>query len=453
MKSIFIGVIAFLCVYFYNVFLINHYSKVVKYNLNKKFSSILLPIIMTIIMILIYFVIFPKLNFLPLAYLINFIINMFLFIIIFDITLGKAYILSIYQIFQLNICRDIIIEIAMLILGKTFYKSINIYDTNYLLTISSFILAFISEIILNKKKYINSFKKLLLYRKELLLNIITITSLIIILLNSNYIYYFLGDVSITSIIMLSNKICIYFCCYFAIDMVIKSINWVEKTIFYETNTLNLEYNDKLNKKIDEYSNLLKIYNHDFKNILLNIKDSIEIGDTKKAKEIIAKFDEKIEYLTNYNKKLSNNTLINALLNRLSEKCNYKNIYFEAECYITDKISISELDLISIFNNLSNNAYEACIKQNDNEKKWIKFKSYIKDNNLIIYQSNSYNGHIKFRNDKFITSKENKKLHGIGIESIKYIINEVNGMYFIKVNKENRKFEFLIKIPLLIEEQE
>ena len=80
------------------------------------------------------------------------------------------------------------------------------------------------------------------------------------------------------------------------------------------------------------------------------------------------------------------------------------------------------------------------------KKWITFKSYIKDNNLIIYQSNSFDGYIKFRKDRLITTKKDKKLHGIGVESIKYIVNKANGIELIKVDKENREFKFLIKIP-------
>ena len=41
----------------------------------------------------------------------------------------------------------------------------------------------------------------------------------------------------------------------------------------------------------------------FKNILLNIKDSIEIGDTEKAKQIILEFDSNINNIMDYNKKL------------------------------------------------------------------------------------------------------------------------------------------------------
>lgn len=209
--------------------------------------------------------------------------------------------------------------------------------------------------------------------------------------------------------MLINRICIVFCFLFSLNRGIKSIKWIEEEVFYKTNLLNLKHNENINKKIDDYSNLLKVYNHDFKNIILNIKNSIEIGDNEKAKEIILTFDEKIQEVTNYNKKLLNNSLINDLLNKLYEECNSNNILFDSDCYIPSNICITDLELVNIFNNLSSNAFEDCIKQDNTESKWINFKSYVKDDNLIIYQNNSFNGYIKFRNDRLITTKKNKNL--------------------------------------------
>lgn len=444
MKLDFIEIISFFSIYLYHLFLINTYGKLVGFRLDKKKSLIFFPIIMTIVS----FGIIVNLVFLPVAYIINFFVYMLVFKIVFDRQIGVLYMLSLYQIFQIIINRDIIIGLTTLIFGNSMFKTVQNYD-GYLFTCAfTRIIVIIVGMIIDKEIYINKFRMLLLYRKKLLLNILTVTSLVVILLNSNYTYYYSGDIHTTTLMMLANRICIYFCFCFSIGMGLKSIKWVEEEVFYKTNLLNLEYNESINKKVDEYSNLLRMYNHDFKNILYNIKDSIELGDTVKAKEIILEFDEKIHGLTNYNKRLSNNLLVNALLNRLYEDCNTKNICFDSDCYIPNNISITELELINIFNNLSSNAIEACIKQNSNEKRWINFKSYVKDNNLIIYQCNSFNGHIKFRNDKLITTKKNKKLHGIGVESIKHIVDEANGIALVKVDKENREFKFLIKIPLL-----
>ncbi|MFQ8921367.1 MAG: sensor histidine kinase [Clostridium paraputrificum] len=376
---------------------------------------------------------------------------MLIFKLVFDMTLGSLYILSVCSIFQIIITRDIVIGLTALMYGDSMFKIVQDYNVYILASAFTRIIITILGVIFDKESYVNKVRRLLLYRKKLGLNILTVTSLVVILIDSNYTYYYSRDTHTTTLIMVLNLICIYVCFYFTIGVSSKLVRWAEEEVLYKSNLLNLEYNENINKKIDEYSSLLRMYNHDFKNILYNIRDSIELGDTVKAKEIILEFDEKIHELTNYNKQLSNNSLVNALLNRIYAECNIKNICFESDCYIPNNLSITELELINIFNNLSSNAIEACVKQNDNEKKWISFKSYVKDNNLIIYQCNSFNGYIKFRNDKLITTKENKKLHGIGVESIKHIVNEANGIALVKVDKENKEFKFLIKIPLVIEE--
>ncbi len=349
--------------------------------------------------------------------------------------------------------RDIAVGILSILSGKSMYQTVH-FDGFYIMSfgLSRFFMC-ILVINFNKICDIEMVKKLLINRGKLIMSNLTIVSLIVILLNTNYTYYYsenASSVNINTYFMLINRFCIGFCFLFSLNMAIKSVKWVEEEVFYKSNLMNLDYNEKLNEKIDEYSNLLRMYNHDFKSILLNINDSIEIGDTKKAKNIISEFDRNINEISDYNKKLSNNVLINALLNRLYEKCNSQDIFFDSDCYIPSNIKITDLELTNIFNNLSSNAFEACIKQNNNEKKWISFKSYVKDSNLIIYQSNSFDGHIKFRKDKLKTTKKDKKLHGIGVESIKHIVDKAGGIALIKVDKENREFKFLIKIPLLNE---
>lgn len=443
-----IELITFISIYTCNRILINYSMNLL--NVRNKSLAKIFPIVMSSIS----FILIYNHMYTPLAYVLIFFLYVIIFKGLFFNPIGEIISIIMCYIFNMILCRDIAIGILSIITRKSMYEAVHSYSI-YVLSfgICRFYI-YILLINIDKVCDIEMAKKLLINRKRLIMGYLTIGALIVMLLNTNYTYFYIpsmSNISRNTYFMLINRICIGFCFMVSIKMGIKSIKWVEEEIFYKSNLLNLEHNDKINKKIDEYSNLLRMYNHDFKNILLNIKDSIEIGDTEKAKQIISEFDSNINNIMDYNKKLSNNSLINALLNRLCEECNLRNICFDADCYISNNINITELELINIFNNLSRNAVEACAKQNDNEEKWISFKSYIKDNNLIIYQSNSFNGHIKFRKDRLITTKKDKKLHGIGVESIKHIVDKANGIALIKVDKENREFKFLIKIPLLKEE--
>lgn len=427
--------LTFIVIFLYNKLLIDYCINLLHVK-NKKLVKVFPLIISIFFMIIICLEVYA-----PQIYIFMFYVYIFIFKIIFSDSIVDIFSINLYQIFNIILFKDIATGILSILSRKNMIQNMLSYEIHIVSFGICELLMIILIINFNKFCKVNMAKKLLIDKKNIIINKLIVISLIIILINFNY-----TDYGNTAYRILINRICIGFWFYFALFMRMKSIRWVEEEIFYKSNLLNLEYNENINKKIDEYSNLLRMYNHDFKNILVNIKDSIEIGDIVKAKEIISEFDGKIHSLKNYNKKFSNNSLINALLNRLSKECEDKDISFDFDCYIPDDIGITELDLLNIFNNLSSNAYEACSKQYCNEKRWIIFKSYVKDKNFIIYQANSFNGEIKYKKDRLITTKENKRSHGIGVESIKHIVNEVNGMALVKVDKEKREFKFLIKIP-------
>lgn len=428
--------LTFIVTFLYNKLLINYCANLLNAK-NKKLLKVF-PLIISIFFVTILdFQVYA-----PQIYIFMFYLYIFAFKIIFSDSIWVIFSVNLYQIFNIILFKDIAIGILSILSRKNMTQNMLNYEINIVSFGICQLLMIILIINFDKLCKVSMAKKLLVDKKNMVINKLIVISLIIVLINFNY-----TDYGNTAYRILINRICIGFCFYFALFMRMKSIRWLEEEIFYKSNLLNLEYNENINKKIDEYSNLLRIYNHDFKNILVNIKDSIEIGDIVKAKEIISEFDGKIHSLKNYDKKFSNNSLINALLNRLSKDCEDNNISSDFDCYIPDNINITDLDLVNIFNNLSSNAYEACSKQECNEKRWIVFKSYVKDENFVIYQANSFNGEIKYKKDRLITTKENKRIHGIGVESIKHIVNEANGMALLKVDKEKREFKFLIKIPL------
>ncbi|CAM2075829.1 MAG: GHKL domain-containing protein [uncultured Clostridium sp.] len=449
MKTAILEMMVFFSIYLYNATIIKNYEGVVNFRFNRKkvnlFFSIIIPVIFICMMknrisfFYIYIVII-------LAYII-------IYKIVFDETFGTIYILLIYQVLYSMIYIDIISLGITLLYRKNIYHIIKNYDAILFLLLSSKVMSSIILIKLaNQNFYKNNLKKILINRKKIGANVIIVFSLANILLYFNYIYHYISHINNVIFIVLINKIVIYICLYFSIYMVFRIINWKEEEVLYKTKLLNVEYNNQINNKIDEYSNLLRIYNHDFKNILINIQDAIEIKDIDRAKKIIFEFNDISHYVIKDNKLFSNHTLINIVLNRLNEECRFNEINFEADCYIPKDFNISELELLNIFNNLSSNAFEACVKQNSSEKKWIKFKSYVKENKLIIYQVNSFNGLINIKNDRLITTKKNKKLHGIGVESIKHIVNSANGLSIIKLDRDLREFKFLIKIPLQIKSE-
>lgn len=117
--------------------------------------------------------------------------------------------------------------------------------------------------------------------------------------------------------------------------------------------------------------------------------------------------------------------------------------------IADGTGISfmdELDIYVLLGNIIDNAIEASLKIEDEEKRFIDLSITKKNNFLSIQEKNYFMGSInKDINGKIITSKENKTYHGYGLESIKDIVKKYHGFTFIK--SENQVFVIQISIPL------
>ena len=59
--------------------------------------------------------------------------------------------------------------------------------------------------------------------------------------------------------------------------------------------------------------------------------------------------------------------------------------------------------------------------------------------------NTFRNQPKIKNQRFITSKEDKKGHGWGIESVKHIVKKNNGEIFFDCSKEY--FEVFVSINI------
>ena len=163
-------------------------------------------------------------------------------------------------------------------------------------------------------------KKILINEKKMRVADLIIFGMIIVLLNSNRGYYYLGNERAILIIIIINRICILLCYACIFNIKEKIINWIEEEVLYKTTLISVEENEKVNKKIEKYSEMLRIYNHDFRKTLLSVNDLIDTGDIEQAKNIINQYYERVEEVTTNNKLFSNNLIVNSLLNRLKSKC-------------------------------------------------------------------------------------------------------------------------------------
>ena len=385
--------------------------------------------------------------FIPLTYFILSIVLYFSLRLCFTDLKSVIFIICINIVFQLVLTRDIVIGVSSLITNQSMYTLVQ-DKGNYMLSfcVSRIIVLFIL-FNFNKLLPLDVAKKILMNIPILKFTILVKGTLVILMLNSNYIDFYSANIKTTTIPLLMNRGIIALCYYFLLFTQIQQIKFKEVELNNKLISLQLEHQEELYKKRDHYAEILRTYNHDFKSVLTNVSYFLDQGDIQKAKEILKTIDSDIKVIITENQSYSNRLIVDVILNYLAEKCKQANIEFNAECLIPEHLSLTDLSLSRIFGNLANNAYEACIKQDQHDERKITFKSYIKDDFFIIYTQNSFNGEIIIEHNRIRTTKQNKKQHGVGIESIKNIVESANGIALFDVNEEKNMFRFYIKIPL------
>ena len=98
---------------------------------------------------------------------------------------------------------------------------------------------------------------------------------------------------------------------------------------------------------------------------------------------------------------------------------------------------------TIISNLLNNAIEACEKIQE-DKRIIEFKIAGYNSQIFISVRNSYDMEsIINQKQKFITTKEDKLNHGIGLENVSRTVKKYDGD--MRISQENERFIVTINI--------
>lgn len=216
---------------------------------------------------------------------------------------------------------------------------------------------------------------------------------------------------------------------------------------------NLEViENQLKFQVKHYQNY-EIYIKRIRSIIHDIKGHKMIIDqlSKEKKHIevenfINEIKEDIESC-NYNSSCEN-VVIDAIIKNKYEICKNNDIYFTYDLSISQDININGVDLSIIFNNIIDNAIEACENIKLKEiKKYISIDCKTIENKLVCIIENSRdNKKIKIDNNfKIKTRKKDKINHGFGLENFKSTIEKYDGITYFKI--EENLFQIKFVIPL------
>ena len=205
---------------------------------------------------------------------------------------------------------------------------------------------------------------------------------------------------------------------------------------------NLEMQYKYYMNIKENQDKVRQLHHDMKNHIICMRKLNQNGyDNEKYIESI---DKKIKSYENTFD--TGNVLLDIILSEKKQICNNKNIKFFSSVNFTKCDFIESEDICSIFSNILDNAIEACMKINSNNK-FIYIEGKIVEKFFIMKVENSKINKINIKNNKFMTDKDNKFSHGLGISSIKNSVKKYNGETVI--NYTDDRFIIKILMPIIL----
>lgn len=177
--------------------------------------------------------------------------------------------------------------------------------------------------------------------------------------------------------------------------------------------------------------------HDFKHNLLYMQELVE---EKKYSELQTYIDRQ---LTCVNKACTmlktGNHMLDIIINYYENQIKENNIHFSVNIELPPFFEMEDVDLCAFLGNMLENAFEAVKKCNENREVWLFIKSI---GEMTVFKCQNYfSKDILLKEGNIETIKNDKFHHGIGLKSIKKIVEKYNAS--IKISFEKNIFCLIV----------
>jgi len=192
----------------------------------------------------------------------------------------------------------------------------------------------------------------------------------------------------------------------------------QQDLIFEEQKQNYERMLKRNEEID-------IFKHSINDELLYLYDLLHDHDLEKVNIYLNQMRGKLDVIEQNVGQDTGSKAVNASWYSLTSSKKYKEVKATWFGRLPIQLLIDDRDLVLLFSNLLNNAFEAAHQAVDD--KYVVVKIDEKGNKLFVAIRNSYAGEIVEKLDgDFATTKKDKKNHGIGMRIIKNVVEKYGG---------------------------
>lgn len=395
-----------------------------------------------------YYKIFLTVNFAGLVLIAANIINselpllwIFGLVIILFFSMEKQYRATLFKVFLIIACMD---EITYMILLKQ--RQLPLYEKHieyYLLT-NIICICILTSIYLIKKELPESIIKKIRDFSRKYIHFVVLTIGAVLLFTISGIYFttqYTDDIVVKRLLQLLTILS-----YIGVALLgvifsyIDSENKIIKS-FLETNQMLLKAQKEFYETMLLRENDTRRFRHDIRNHMICLEELVKQEKTEKVKEYLGELSGQLKKIEKRYYSVGN-VVMDAIINyhaaQLGEDIDVK-ICGRCNC----NLAISEVDLCTIISNLVQNAVEE-LKREEGDKRFLKID--IKNGETFFKMEIANSLSTNMLNTYLVTSKSDKKNHGIGLENVKETLERNHGNLEIIV-KEN---VFLARIILPVE---
>lgn len=189
-----------------------------------------------------------------------------------------------------------------------------------------------------------------------------------------------------------------------------------------------------NEQLIEINEQMKTWRHDFHNHLQTLVVVARTQDRGSLEDYVLKLGHEILAVDNLCN--TGDKVLDAILSAKLALAKSSRIAFSLDAKPISPLPLADTDKTSLFGNLMDNAIEAC-RRVDTENRFIKLSMEMMQKMVSIRISNSTDGTELMDNGKFVTTKSEKKFHGLGIPHIDRIVESAGGL----VHREHKNNVF------------
>lgn len=201
-------------------------------------------------------------------------------------------------------------------------------------------------------------------------------------------------------------------------------------------------NDLIEKHCEEVQNMyqqVRGWRHDYKHHIQTMKAHLAMKQYDELDTYLSELDTDLTTVDTVIK--TGNVRIDAVLNSKLAVAKRKGIRVNAKAIVPKDLAVSEVDLCIIIGNLLDNAMEACEKEPEEEKRFIRVYIDILKAQLYIYVANSMTNDIKKLGKNYLTTKSAG--HGFGLMRVDRVVARYNGY----LNRQHEEGVFATEIML------